>query len=315
MSQRARPLPRRLCPCCGDDSGIDENGALWPRGWRCSACGFHAATVDDFVQLAPEFDEVDEGFDLELFNLLAPLEAKHFWFVSRNELIRWLVERHAPSAHRVLEIGCGTGFVLHALRAALPQARIAGSELHSQGLRTARERHGEGVELFQMDARRSGLADVLDLVGAFDVLEHIREDEAVLCEIGRMLKPGGVLIATAPQHPWMWSATDDMAHHQRRYRVGELARKATTAGLEKIYNTSFTTLAFPLMVASRLWARGKNVPPTLQQQTEAEYILSPTATKSMLTLSRIEQRLRTVGVPLPFGGSQVLVARRPQWRR
>lgn len=302
--------PRRICAACGAETQLAADEDLWPKDGRCDSCSYALPEANGFVSLAPHLDDVSEGFDLKNFDLLPDLEAKHFWFVGRNELIGWLVRRYAPDAARALEIGCGTGFALYALRDALPRARLAGSELHSAGLLTARARHGESVELFQMDARKSGLVDAIDLIGAFDVLEHIPEDEAVLAEIRRMLKPGGIFIATVPQHPWAWSTTDDLAHHQRRYRIGELARKATAAGLEPVYQTSFTVLAFPLMVASRLVALMRRTPRTLEEQTAAEYVLSPTTSRAMLVLSRLEHVLRKLGLPMPFGGSQVLVARR-----
>jgi ubiquinone/menaquinone biosynthesis C-methylase UbiE len=302
---------QRSCSRCGELGRIGANEKLWPEDWRCRKCDFEPPKANGAVQLAPDLDDVHEGFDLRNFDLLPQVENDHLWFISRNELIRWLVQRFAPKAHRVLEIGCGTGFVISALREALPLAQIAASELHSVGLTTARARQGDAVELFQMDARKSCLSNVLDLVGAFDVLEHIPQDEAVLTEIQRMLKPGGLLIATVPQHPWMWSTTDDLAHHERRYCIGELARKASAAGLEPIYQSSFTVLALPLMIASRFIARMKPVPRTLEQQTDAEYRMTPGVTRLMLGVARFEHRLRRLGFPMPFGGSQVIVARRP----
>jgi SAM-dependent methyltransferase len=200
---------------------------------------------------------------------------------------------------------------LHSLRKALPNAAIAGSELHSKGLHFAHRRHGCAVELFQMDARRSGLADALDLVGAFDVLEHIPEDQDVLHEIGRMLTPGGILLATVPQHAWMWSTSDDLALHQRRYRRGELASKARCAGLQPLYTSSFVTLPFPMMMASRLLERMRLKKLNLQELCARQFRLSPRANAVLLGLCRLEHRLRRAGLALPFGGSQVLVARRP----
>jgi SAM-dependent methyltransferase len=306
-----RGRPRRFCPHCEAEESIGPGEDLWPRAWRCARCGQGLPQARSFVALAPEIDDEHDGFDLANFDFLPEIEAEHFWFVSRNELISWLTRRFAPAPARALEVGCGTGFVLFALRDALPKTRLVGSELHTLGLQTARKRHGDAVELFQMDARQTHLAESVDLVGAFDVLEHIPQDEAVLAEIFRVLAPGGVLIATVPQHPWMWSAEDDLAKHQRRYCRGELARKAAAAGLEPVYQTSFTTLAFPLMVASRLLARLKATSRTLAEQTEAEFELSPGLSRVLLALARLEQVLRKCGVPLPFGGSQVLVARRP----
>jgi SAM-dependent methyltransferase len=302
---------QRLCPSCGTPSSIALGEPLWPPGWRCASCAYVLPRATGFAQLAPALDETNEGFDLEGIDPLATVEEDHFWFGNRNEMVRWLVRGHAPTAQRVLEIGCGTGFVLSALRQALPAATIAGSELHSRGLAAARRRHGEDIELIQMDARRCHLAETVDLVGAFDVLEHIPQDGNVLAEIAQILKPGGILIATVPQHPWMWSTADDLAHHQRRYRRGELARKARAAGLQSVYQSSFVTLAFPMMVAMRLLERLRPTKQSLAAISETHLNVNPAVNVVLRGLGRLEQRLRRAGVPLRFGGSQVLVARRP----
>src|SRR5262249_34989049 len=133
--------PRRLCPKCATDEEITQSSPLWPDGWRCSACGFAHSARDGFVQLAPDLDDGDEGCALESYVGLRAIEDGHFWFTTRNEMITWLVQRFAAHAGRVMEIGCGTGFVLFALRKALPSAYLSGSELHSQGLSFARQRH------------------------------------------------------------------------------------------------------------------------------------------------------------------------------
>ncbi len=257
------------------------------------------------MQLAPDLDDVDEGFALASYETLQAMEDGHFWFSTRNTMIGWLIRQYAGDAKRVLEIGCGTGYVLFATREALPQAQIAGSELHSAGLVHAVRRHGNAVELLQMDARHTGLTDALDLVGAFDVLEHIPDEEGVLKEIYCMLRPGGTLIATVPQHPWLWSSMDEIAHHQRRYRRNELAAKARAAGFNIRYQTSFATLSLPLMIIDRWRA------PRPASAGASEPRLPHGLNAGLTALFRLEHSLRRIGVPLPIGGSQVLVARKP----
>ena len=303
--------PTRYCPKCHNASQILDSELIWPPAWTCAHCNSGLSTGDGFVQLAQALDHTDEGFDRKSFELLAETEANHFWFVTRNELIGWLITRFAPETRRALEIGCGTGFVLQNIRQSLPKAQLAGSELHTLGLSHARKRCDPSIELFQMDARDGHISNAFDLVGAFDVLEHISEDEKVLSEIYRMLRPGAHLIASVPQHPWLWSTADDLAKHQRRYKIGELAKKASAAGFHICYQTSFVTLALPLMIHSRIVARLKPTPRTLDEQTDAEFRLPPMANVILRKLGHAEHRLRRLHLPLPVGGSQVLVAQKP----
>lgn len=301
----------RLCPACGATDAIAGTGPLWPADWRCPACSTGLDATNGRVRLAPELDEVDEGFSLDSFAELAAVEDGHFWFTTRNVLIDWLIRRYAPDARRVLEVGCGTGFTTYALREALPTATITASELHSRGLAYARKRHGDSVEFIQMDARHVHLRNALDLVGAFDVLEHIADDQGVIAQIEQALKPGGVLIATVPQHPWLWSAADDLAHHQRRYRSGELAAKLRERGLRILYRTSFAALILPLLAVARLRAR-KPQNDQSRKMVEAETRPSRVVNQALTGLFRIEHGLRRTGMPLPLGGSQVVVASKPR---
>ena len=86
------------------------------------------------------------------------------------------------------------------------------------------------VDLFQREARQMPFVSEFDVIGAFDVLEHIVEDEAVLEQIFRATRPGGGILVTVPQHPFVRSANDEHSMHQRRYRRADLRRKVGRAG-------------------------------------------------------------------------------------
>ena len=70
-----------------------------------------------------------------------------------------------------------------------PDLEAVGAELFPEGLRVARRRL-EGVPLAQMDARSLGIEGAFDVVGAFDVLEHIDRDEDALRALFAALRPG-----------------------------------------------------------------------------------------------------------------------------
>ena len=237
---------------------------------------------------------------------LQQFEPGSFWFNSRNALILHVLRKYASDAKHFLEIGCGTGYVLTSVADAMPALRLTGSELHVSGLAIARRRLGDRASFLQLDARRLPFREEFDIVGVFDVLEHIAEDEDVLAAIWRALHPGGILLATVPQHPALWSPSDEIACHVRRYRVGELDRKVRDCGFSVLASTSFVTLLFPAMVASRKLARRSK-----HRRPGREMRLGPLANHVATFTMTLERALIVAGVRLPFGGSRLLVARKP----
>jgi SAM-dependent methyltransferase len=257
------------------------------------------------AMFAPELADTISGFDPKFFDELAGLEAAFFWFVARNELIVGLANKFFPGALRFLEIGCGTGAVLRALALSRRWERLVGSELHPSGLAHARRRLPPEVELVQMDARNIPAAGMFDLTGAFDVIEHIADDEGVLRGMRAATQPGGGIIVAVPQHPWLWSHADDAAHHQRRYRRGELEAKLVRNGFEVLFSSSFTALLLPLMTASRLLGGAK----AHDDDAFHEFRLNHHVNNALAAVLRAEVRLTLAGWKWPAGGSRIVVGR------
>jgi SAM-dependent methyltransferase len=260
---------------------------------------------DDGISIfAPELADTISGFDPKAFEGLSEVEAKHFWFVTRNELIVGLINKFFPDARRFMEVGCGNGAVLRAVTASRSWERLVGSELHPSGLVHARQRLPRAVEFVQMDARSIPAVDVFDLTGAFDVIEHIADDEAVLRGLRAATQTGGGTVIAVPQHPWLWSGIDEYAHHQRRYRRGELEAKLGRCGFEVLFSSSFTSLLLPIMIASRVktWVGGK-------LDVDREFALNPRINDLFIAILRSEVRMTLAGVNWPVGGSRVVVGR------
>ena len=247
------------------------------------------------------------GFKTHYFKELAELEAGNFWFRARNRLILWALHKYSPGLKSFLEIGCGTGFVISAISKQFHEARLLGSEYFEEGLVYAQQRV-PGAEFTQMDARHIPYESELDAIGAFDVLEHIEEDEAVLQQICKALKPGGVVFITVPQHRWLWSAVDEYACHVRRYVASELHQKVCRAGFEIIRSTSFVSTLLPAMYLSRLLQSNKM---DMNMDDVAGLRINPILNKIFEWFLGFELALISVGFSLPVGGSRLLVARKP----
>ena len=261
--------------------------------------------LNGHLAFAPEVANENEGFEAEYFQKLIELEPENFWFRSRNQLIVWALKRYFPRAESFLEIGCGTGFVLSGIRKGLPGLSLAGSEAFSAGLSLAAQRL-PGVELFQMDARRIPFREEFDVIGAFDVLEHIKEDSEVLSQMYQATRKAGGIVVTVPHHPFLWSPVDDYARHVRRYKSRELADKVKRAGFEVIRVTSFVSLLLPLLVLARLKQRFQKS----EYDPNSELKINPLLNSALQRILDLERSTIRRGLSLPVGGSVLLVARR-----
>lgn len=288
----------RVCLQC-DHSFLSAN-------WECPSCNHQPVQQDGFRLFAPELAKNNEGFPLGRYPALAKVESENFWFQSRNKLVVKALDRHFGNFKNFLEIGCGTGFVLSGVNSAYPEVSLSASEINIEGLPFVRQRVGK-AQVFQMDARRIPFREEFDVIGAFDVIEHITDDETVLAQIYSACKPGGGVIITVPQHPWMWSPLDTHSHHKRRYTRKELVHKIQEAGFEVVETISFVSVLFPLMLYSRLKAATeKNFDP-LQI-----WALPKSVNRILGWVMRFERVLIASGIRFPFGGSLLCVGKKAE---
>lgn len=242
-------------------------------------------------------------FPSESFSKLANAEASHWWFCSRNRIILWALNRFVPKFNDFLEIGCGTGFVLEGISREYQDIKLMGAEYFEEGLIHARERIPYATFL-QLDARVMDDAECHDVIGIFDVIEHIEEDELVLSNIAKGLRRGGSLLLTVPQHRWLWSTVDVQACHVRRYNRKELVNKVTRTGLTVEYVSSFVSFLVPLMWLARLRAKNNDYDPM------SEFAIASWLNRLLEAVMTIETWLMKRGVTFPLGGSLLLVAKK-----
>ena len=189
-----------------------------------------------------------------VYDRMAELDERHWWYRARREILGDLIEREIalPADARILEIGCGTGHNLDMLRRF---GRVDAIEVDGAARIIASRRLGHAV----MDAPLPELTGVedqaYDLIAILDVLEHVEADREALESMARKLKPGGRILVTVPAHPWMWSAHDVVNHHKRRYTRRTLKAVVAAAGLKLDLLSWFNSLLFPLAAAARLVGR------------------------------------------------------------
>jgi SAM-dependent methyltransferase len=243
------------------------------------------------------------GFPLmerAVYEQMAEYDQKHWWYRARREVLAELIRRLAdpPKDARILEIGCGTG---HNLPMLGEFGAVDALELDDEARAMAEKRLGRAV----MSAPLPELAGVpehqYDLVGAFDVIEHIDDDRAALVSIASRLKPGGKFVMTVPAHQWMWSAHDVVNHHKRRYSKGALKRLVEGSPLKLERIGYFNSLLFPLAVAERLSSR-------MRGKEDVDLKLPSAPLNKALERCFAAERHLIARLPLPPGLSLFVVA-------
>lgn len=241
---------------------------------------------------------MDKSFDVDDFETLYKYEDKSFWFRSRNNLIISLLKRYAKKIDNFLEIGCGTGYVISGVKKHFPEAQYMGSDYYEEGLFFAKKRLPD-VKFIQLDAKNIPYKETFDVVGIFDVLEHIDDDALTLKNIIECLTPNGVMIITVPQHKFMWSNADVAACHQRRYTQNELSKKMTKAGFDVKYMSGFVSLLFPTMWLSRKLSKNES--------GEVELDINPIINSTFSLIMKIEFIMMKLGIKFKFGGSIIAI--------
>ena len=287
-----------LCNICGSYYPLFDSA--------CPACGKLPGKVDGFISYAPELAKTDSGFKSEYYENDAHLESSHFWFRARRELIVSTLRDYCPAFCSFLEVGCGTGNILGKIATEFPISRLYGSEILTSGLHFASARL-PSIEFIQMDARNIPFINEFDVIGSFDVLEHIKEDEQVLRQIYKALRTDGVVLLTVPQHMWLWSAVDEYSCHVRRYSANELHQKLEDAGFIILRSTSFVSTLLPALILSRLLYKKVSD----KADDRAELRIAPWLNALFYKLLSTEMTIIKRNYDFPIGGSRFVVARKP----
>jgi SAM-dependent methyltransferase len=184
---------------------------------------------------------------------LTALEDRHWWYRERRRLLARSVADLTPGlAADVGAAGGGNTRVLQGLG-----WRAVAIEYGADGAEVCAER---SIPVVRGDATRLPIASgSLDLVVAFDVLEHLENDKAAAAGVFEALKPGGTFLVAVPADPRLWSAHDDAVGHVRRYTRQTLGDLLAGAGFRAEPMRSWNVLMRPLVALRRRSSTGSDL--------------------------------------------------------
>jgi SAM-dependent methyltransferase len=222
---------------------------------------------------------------------LTALEDQHWWYRERRHLLARSVAGLTPG--RAVDVGAAGGGNTRVLQGLGWQ--VAALEYGADGAEVCAER---SIPVLRGDATRLPLSpNSLDLVVAFDVLEHLNDDKAAAAGVFEALKPGGTFLVAVPADPRLWSAHDDAVGHVRRYTRQTLGDLLAGAGFECEPMRSWNVLLRPVVALRRRSSSGSD----LDQ-------ISPVVNTALRAIIAAERYLPVTSLP---GVSLLVKAHRP----
>ncbi|OFZ00579.1 MAG: hypothetical protein A3K10_04115 [Bacteroidetes bacterium RIFCSPLOWO2_12_FULL_31_6] len=167
-------------------------------------------------------------------------ERENWWFVVRYKIINYFLNKYLTnkSKIKILNIGVATGYSTELL---MKYGEVVSLEYDKDCCKFISEKlnieviHGSITSLPFED-------ESFDLVCAFDVIEHVEDDELGVQEIRRVCKKNGLVFITVPAFMSLWSRHDEINFHFRRYKKNQILQLFNK--LQIIHKTYFNSFLF-----------------------------------------------------------------------
>ncbi len=234
------------------------------------------------------------------YHYISKVEHHNWWYVSRRQLLCSLL----PPFRRILDVGCGGGLELEALRICNQNTFAVGLDMSFDVLLRARKQ----TSCFFVCGSATSLPfknQAFDAVICCDVLEHIKYDGAVLSSLSTLLAARGVLLVNVPANPILWNSIDVLSRHYRRYSLEGLRNKLESSGFFVERITYWNTILFPAIFMYIMLRR--ILPRFLLRKKQRLGDVPPIINSLLCMILRFERSI-LLRKSLPVGTSVIAVA-------
>jgi SAM-dependent methyltransferase len=228
--------------------------------------------------------------DKEYYKEYYELERNHWWFKVRIKIICDNIRKNInPSGPiKILNIGAATGRTSEILQ---DFGHVVSVEYDHDCYLFTKEKLR--LEIYEASITALPFDDSsFDLVCAFDVLEHVVDQQEGTQEMHRVCRKDGYIFITVPAFMSLWSQHDIINHHVRRYTLNEIKILFKALPGNIVTNTYFNSfLLAPIFILRKAsqFIKRKNRQP--KKDSDFGTIKNPVANKFFYSIFSFERRL------------------------
>lgn len=232
-------------------------------------------------------------------------EREHWFFLARNFILMQHLKKQIGKSNsiKILNIGIATGKTSELLS---EFGEVKSVEFDEACFNFTKEKVPQ-LDLIQGSILELPFEDnQFDLVCAFDVIEHVKDDELAVSEMKRVCKKKGMVFVSVPAYKFLWSDHDVINMHERRYTRSMLVKLFKEDG-KIIFRSYFNFWLFLPILLYR-----KVVSPFVSNDSEQvakDFNVTGNSNlvhKILLKLFKSESSIMNRGVSFPFGVSLLL---------
>ena len=197
---------------------------------------------------------------------------------------------------KILDLGCGAGINFSWLR---NFGEIMGVDNNKEAVEFCK---GQGRVILGDAVNLPVTNESQDLLTAFDLLEHLKDDKKALEEWNRVLKNKGYLFISVPAYQWLFGPHDKNLMHYRRYLLSNLLHLLKKAGFRPVFASYFFVFTFPVFVIQRMLSK-------VLGMASGYTATPPLINNFLINLGKFEAQLLRF-IRLPFGSSILILVQK-----
>lgn len=272
-----------------------------PDRFKCKNCSYQARIIKGVAYFNPEASKNLADYDPAALEIFYQYEKKHFWFRIRKDLIKSVFKKYVKKTDKIIEIGAGTGYISKML--IREGYNMAVGDIHAKALEQFDNRYFK--EKYQFDLNQPPFKKQFDVVGMFDVLEHIENDKLALKKVSTILKDKGKIALTVPAHQWLWSRHD--YSHKRRYNLGRIRKLLRINNFKILEAKHFFVSIVPLLLLRSVLQKPEKEKTSARKLAEEQININPILNNILFIVLFLENKILKIFSP-KIGGSILVIA-------